>query len=204
MSVPAAKALSPAPVRIIALTDGSWSSASQICAIRSYIANVRALRACGRLKVSRAMPSRTSNSRSASAPEAGTAAVVCILVTLPVRSSFYASGAGAGKPEDRRGSRPVSGFRPTAQALGQEDEDAAERDDAAADPGPQVRDLTEDDGAEHGRPDDLRVVERRDERRRRELERAHEAVVPEAAEHAQRDEQQRVPGVHGRPPHERE
>ena len=60
MSVPDANALSPVPVRIIALIERSALTVSQIAAIRSYIANVSALRACGRLKVSRAMPSSTT------------------------------------------------------------------------------------------------------------------------------------------------
>src|SRR6476646_7401722 len=64
MSVPEANALSPAPVRIIALIERSALMLWQIAAICSYIANVSALRACGRLKVSRAMPSSTTYSRS--------------------------------------------------------------------------------------------------------------------------------------------
>ena len=39
---------------------GSLPAASQISATRSYMAKVRALRACGRLKVTWPMPSRTS------------------------------------------------------------------------------------------------------------------------------------------------
>jgi hypothetical protein len=60
MSVPDAKALSPAPVRIRTFRLSSVLAASQISASRSYIAKVSALRACGRLKVIRPMPSRTS------------------------------------------------------------------------------------------------------------------------------------------------
>ena len=60
MSVPEANALSPVPVRIIALIERSALTLSQIAAICSYIAKVSALRACGRLKVSRAMPSSTT------------------------------------------------------------------------------------------------------------------------------------------------
>ena len=41
----------PAPVRIIALIERSALTVPQIEAIRSYIAKVSALRACGRLKV---------------------------------------------------------------------------------------------------------------------------------------------------------
>ena len=59
MSVPEANALSPVPVRIIALIERSLLMVSQIAAICSYIAKVSALRACGRLKVNRAMPSST-------------------------------------------------------------------------------------------------------------------------------------------------
>jgi hypothetical protein len=60
MSVPDAKALSPAPVRISALSEESSLAARQISPRRSYIAKVNALRACGRLKVMRPMPSLTS------------------------------------------------------------------------------------------------------------------------------------------------
>ena len=60
MSVPDANALSPVPVRIIALIERSALTVSQIAAICSYIAKVSALRACGRLKVSWAMPSSTA------------------------------------------------------------------------------------------------------------------------------------------------
>jgi len=56
MSVPDANAFSPVPVRIIALIERSPFTVSQIAAICSYIAKVSALRACGRLKVIRAMP----------------------------------------------------------------------------------------------------------------------------------------------------
>lgn len=60
MSVPAANALSPAPVKTSARIDRSASIPAQISARRSYMLNSMALRACGRLKVTRAMPSRTS------------------------------------------------------------------------------------------------------------------------------------------------
>ena len=59
MSVPEANALSPAPVRISALIERSALISRQISAMRSYMAKVMALRACGRLKVIRAMPSVT-------------------------------------------------------------------------------------------------------------------------------------------------
>ena len=57
MSVPAAKAFSPMPVRISTRMDGSSWASAQISARRSYIGKVSALRACGRLKVMRPMPS---------------------------------------------------------------------------------------------------------------------------------------------------
>src|SRR3954464_5918509 len=60
MSVPEANALSPAPVKIRTLMARSWFAFSQISARRSYIWKVKALRACGRLKVTRPTPSRTS------------------------------------------------------------------------------------------------------------------------------------------------
>ncbi len=51
MSVPAAKALSPAPVITSALASCVIPMRPQISATPSYIAKVSALRACGRLKV---------------------------------------------------------------------------------------------------------------------------------------------------------
>src|SRR5258708_6538825 len=66
MSVPDAKALSPAPVRISALSERSLAAPVQISASRRYMLNVSAFLACGRLKVIRPMPSLTSYSRSAS------------------------------------------------------------------------------------------------------------------------------------------
>src|SRR5258708_11942556 len=60
MSVPAAKALSPAPVIRIARIERSSFAWLQISARRSYIAKVSAFLACGRLKVTYATPSRTS------------------------------------------------------------------------------------------------------------------------------------------------
>src|SRR5438477_11277215 len=60
MSVPEANALSPAPVKISTLMARSLFACWQISATRSYIWKVNALRACGRLKVTRPMPSRTS------------------------------------------------------------------------------------------------------------------------------------------------
>src|SRR5579872_7409140 len=66
MSVPEANALSPAPVMINALIERSALMLSQIEAICSYMAKVSALRACGRLKVIRAMPSSTVWIRSSS------------------------------------------------------------------------------------------------------------------------------------------
>src|ERR1044072_7138980 len=73
MSVPEANALSPAPVRIKALRAEFSFASWQISARRSYIWNVKALRACGRLKVIRPIPSRTSNRIS----------FVCSLTTPP-------------------------------------------------------------------------------------------------------------------------
>src|SRR5580704_309731 len=64
MSVPDAKALSPAPVSTSTLMAWSLFAWRQISASRSYIANVKALRACGRLKVTRPIPSRRSNRMS--------------------------------------------------------------------------------------------------------------------------------------------
>ncbi len=60
MSVPAANALSPAPVIRIAFTERSLLALVQISARRSYMAKVRAFLACGRLRVTYATPSRTS------------------------------------------------------------------------------------------------------------------------------------------------
>src|SRR4029077_6461802 len=64
MSVPEANALSPAPVKIRTLMARSRFACWQISATRSYIWKVNALRACGRLKVTRPMPSRTSKRMS--------------------------------------------------------------------------------------------------------------------------------------------
>ena len=60
MSVPAAKALSPAPVITRALTSWVWPTRPQISAKPSYIAKVRALRACGRLNVIQPISPRLS------------------------------------------------------------------------------------------------------------------------------------------------
>src|SRR5215467_9484326 len=64
ISVPDAKALSPAPWNMSTLIERSLLACSHICASRSYIAKVKALRACGRLNVARPIPSFTSNRRS--------------------------------------------------------------------------------------------------------------------------------------------
>src|SRR5438093_2802835 len=65
-SVPAANARTPAPVNTTVLTDGSALNSRQTTPIRSYIANVSALRACGRLSVSQTIwpesPRRSSSS----------------------------------------------------------------------------------------------------------------------------------------------
>src|SRR3954454_18556416 len=60
MSVPAAKARSPAPVMTRPRAEPSAETASQISATRSYMAKVKALRASGRLNVIVPMPSATS------------------------------------------------------------------------------------------------------------------------------------------------
>jgi hypothetical protein len=60
MSVPEANALSPAPWSTSTLIARSRLASSQIAASRSYIAKVKAFRACGRLNVIRPMPSRIS------------------------------------------------------------------------------------------------------------------------------------------------
>src|SRR5215813_8736439 len=64
MSVPDAKALSPAPWNMSTLIERSLLASSHTCASRSYIAKVKALRAWGRLNVARPIPSFTSNRRS--------------------------------------------------------------------------------------------------------------------------------------------
>ena len=66
MSVPETNDLSPAPVRISTRTSGSLSSASHVSCRCSYISNVIALRASGRLNVMVAtLPSRATSSWSA-------------------------------------------------------------------------------------------------------------------------------------------
>jgi hypothetical protein len=60
MSVPAAKALSPAPLRISTFRLRSSTAASHIAASRSYMPNVSEFLAFGRLKMMRPIPSRTS------------------------------------------------------------------------------------------------------------------------------------------------
>ena len=62
MSVPETKALPPAPRRTKTCTEGS--RLVQISPSRSYIAKVMALRACGRLKVTKPIRSRTSKRMS--------------------------------------------------------------------------------------------------------------------------------------------
>src|SRR5436305_2195392 len=64
MSVPDAKALSPAPRSTIARSDPSSFAAAQMRANSSYIAKVRALRASGRLNVTQATSPRRSWRRS--------------------------------------------------------------------------------------------------------------------------------------------
>src|SRR6266436_8231890 len=70
MSVPEAKALSPAPWNMSTLIERSLLACSHICASRSYIAKVKALRACGRLNVARPIPSLTPKRRSFAPVEA--------------------------------------------------------------------------------------------------------------------------------------
>jgi hypothetical protein len=60
MSVPAAKALSPAPRSTSARTAPSVGGGLADLGQPAYMPKVRALRACGRLKVMMPMPSRTS------------------------------------------------------------------------------------------------------------------------------------------------
>src|SRR5947209_18050210 len=64
MSVPAANAVSPAPVSTSALTFRSVSTCPQISASRSYIAKVSALRDAGRLNVMKPTPSTVLYRRS--------------------------------------------------------------------------------------------------------------------------------------------
>src|SRR4051794_33541288 len=64
MSVPEAKAFSPAPRSTITRSVSSLLASSQMRASSSYIANVSALRASGRLNVIQAMSPRRSCSRS--------------------------------------------------------------------------------------------------------------------------------------------
>src|SRR5436309_15559974 len=67
MSVPDAKALSPAPWNTSTLIERSLFACSHTSASRSYIAKVKALRACGRLNVERPTPSCTLKRRSLAA-----------------------------------------------------------------------------------------------------------------------------------------
>jgi len=60
MSVPAAKALSPAPVTTMTLASPVLPMRSQMSARPRYMAKVSALRACGRLKVTQATSPRLS------------------------------------------------------------------------------------------------------------------------------------------------
>src|SRR5277367_1829311 len=84
MSVPAANALSPAPVITTARMRGSWPASPQISPSRSYMAKVSELRASGRLKVMRAIPSRTSKSRSfVISPASLVAPILAIAAGMP-------------------------------------------------------------------------------------------------------------------------
>src|ERR1051325_9521452 len=95
MSVPEAKALSPAPVRISTLMARLQSASWQISARRSYISKVNALRACGRLKVTRPTPSRMSKRMSSCS------VIVYLLgrlsLTMPRRRSRQCQRRQAGK-----------------------------------------------------------------------------------------------------------
>jgi hypothetical protein len=72
MSVPAAKARSPAPRMIMTFSEPSSGTVSQISRSRSYMAKVKALRAAGRLKVTVPIPSSTVRiSSSSPGPLAG-------------------------------------------------------------------------------------------------------------------------------------
>ncbi len=64
MSVPLAKALPPAPTITTALISGMSGIERMVCASRSYIANVSAFLACGRLIVTRSHWSKRSTFRS--------------------------------------------------------------------------------------------------------------------------------------------
>jgi hypothetical protein len=64
MSVPAAKAFSPAPVMTMARNGPSGSIPSQISRSRAYISKVSALRACGRFSVMMPMPFSSCQMRS--------------------------------------------------------------------------------------------------------------------------------------------
>src|SRR3954451_23936624 len=92
MSVPDANALSPAPVKISTLMARSPFASRQISATRSYIWNVNALRACGRLKVTRPMPSRTSKRMS-----------LCSVMGVSCRrGSLMMRGGGSSSERERR------------------------------------------------------------------------------------------------------
>src|SRR5437899_5292576 len=85
MSVPLAKARSPAPRSTSTRTAGSASSAAHASWSASYISNVIELRASGRLKVSSAVdPSRSTRSARSSDPSRGhpEAPVADVLVQL--------------------------------------------------------------------------------------------------------------------------
>ncbi len=78
MSVPAAKAFSPAPVMTSALTDlSSWIRRHCVTS-PSYIAKVSALRAWGRLRTMRAMAPSCETS-SSSVPVEGSMAITEVL-----------------------------------------------------------------------------------------------------------------------------
>src|SRR5262249_35299701 len=105
MSVPETKALSPAPVRISTLTLSSCSTCSQQSYSPSYMAQVRALRACGRLNVSRATAPRRSYRSSSVFGTNSVAGVVAIrqsLTRIDTRHRWLADRTAQGKLKRQR------------------------------------------------------------------------------------------------------
>src|SRR4051794_21144190 len=99
MSVPAAKAFSPAPVMITALIPASASILPASVIRPSYIAKVRALRACGRFRTMRAMPAASWVNSSSSV-----AGAALIAGSFAVRLAGPRAGReGAGRALSRQG-----------------------------------------------------------------------------------------------------
>src|SRR3979409_774919 len=97
MSVPATNALSPAPRNTRTLTRSSASTCSQQSYRPSYMAQVSALRAWGRLKVRKAMAPSHPYSNSAVFGPNSVCSVVTMLVSLTwVNGGFdrFAYGTG--------------------------------------------------------------------------------------------------------------